>query len=1063
MGESAAGSANRPTVGIIGRFHLRIALRGWRSILGLGSLSAVLALTPACFAQNSPAQAPPPSTQSVDPAAKQLLAADGLLQRGLFEPAADAFEQFLTDYPQNDQANNARYGLAICRYRLNQYAKAIDPLKAVVADATFEPRDEALIMLGYCELSERQYDSAVSHLSELVDKYPQSKQAEAAQAYRIQALYLNGEAKDSAAAAQAFLDAHPQSSQRPTALYFLALSQKALGQNEQTLQTLDRLAGDFPNSDYQLDATLLRGQALEAEGKLDAAIEQYRKMLAAAPDARKSDAHYSLGLALSKAGQLDEAAGELTAVAPDSPYATSAHLQLGLTDLSRGRTAEARAAFSTAGDSPDAQFGIAQCDIADKKFDVAFAALDRLSKQSPAPANIAEIALYRAICLMEMSKTQEAADAFDALAARFPDSPQLPQALYRAAFCLQQLGKYDASHDRCQSVAKIPASDVTRPTAELDAENLFQLGHYVEAQAAFDALVAVGGEEERQLLFRMRGGQCAAYRGKYPDAVARLKPLADDPRVAQSPTLRQALFQLGDAELQAEDNADAAAMLKRYLSVADGDQREAQFKLAIAELRAGETADATAQLESLAVEPADSPWVQRGMLELAQLRYRSGSADAASPLLDKLLAAHPAAELTAQALYLRGWLAFDAKHFSDAADIWKQVRVSYADQPVAIDAAFEEGVALQQAGQADPAVAALQSFAAAHPTAPNAPKAQQLAASILAQQGKTAQAAAILAKLAQNPAVGDDVLYDLAWAQRNAKQPADAEETYRRLITQRPDSKLAPAARAELGELLYADGNYSQAAAMLWPLVSSGTGDKKVLAAAGYRLAWCYQKQNDFDKAAAAFRDFATRWPSDELAPSALLQAALADADAGRDADAEKELASMLKQFPQHKDAPIAMLKLAEVQAAEDDFDASLKTARDFITTYPADPLVYRAEFSIGWAMENQKHFDEARAAYKKVIAATNGETAARAQFQIGETFLAEQKYQQAAPAFLAVEDVYAYPKWSARALFEAGRTFEQLNQPAQAKIQYTQLVTKYKDAPEAQLAQSRLKTVSGS
>jgi hypothetical protein len=41
----------------------------------------------------------------------------------------------------------------------------------------------------------------------------------------------------------------------------------------------------------------------------------------------------------------------------------------------------------------------------------------------------------------------------------------------------------------------------------------------------------------------------------------------------------------------------------------------------------------------------------------------------------------------------------------------------------------------------------------------------------------------------------------------------------------------------------------------------------------------------------------------------------------------------------------------------------------------------------------------------------------------------AEGKFEEAA-ALLAVEDVYAYPQWSARALLEAGGAFEQLKQP---------------------------------
>ena len=96
------------------------------------------------------------------------------------------------------------------------------------------------------------------------------------------------------------------------------------------------------------------------------------------------------------------------------------------------------------------------------------------------------------------------------------------------------------------------------------------------------------------------------------------------------------------------------------------------------------------------------------------------------------------------------------------------------------------------------------------------------------------------------------------------------------------------------------------------------------------------------------------------------------------------------------------------------------------------------------------------------MIAGHNGETAARAQFQIGETYLAEQKFDQAIPALLAVDDVYAYPTWSARALLEAGRAFEQLKQIDQAKQQYTQLLAKYKDAPEAPMARDRLKAIKG-
>jgi TolA-binding protein len=63
--------------------------------------------------------------------------------------------------------------------------------------------------------------------------------------------------------------------------------------------------------------------------------------------------------------------------------------------------------------------------------------------------------------------------------------------------------------------------------------------------------------------------------------------------------------------------------------------------------------------------------------------------------------------------------------------------------------------------------------------------------------------------------------------------------------------------------------------------------------------------------------------------------------------------------------------------------------------------------------------------------------------------------------ALLAVADVYAYPEWSARALFEAGRAFEQLKRLDQAREQYRIVIENYKDAPEAALASSRLAAIA--
>ncbi|MDB5303727.1 MAG: Tetratricopeptide 2 repeat protein, partial [Phycisphaerales bacterium] len=296
---------------------MKSSLTEWRRALRLACVASA-AFTGAAFAK--PDAAAPnvrlaadsaPQSQEVDAATKKLMAAHGLFQRGLFKLAADGYREFLAQNPQHPEATNARYALAVCAYRLNDYPAAIESIGPVLKDAKFEQKDEALAVLGYCQLAGKQYDAAQNTFADLVAKYPKSKHVESASVYQVQALNLGKKHEAAATAAAEFAKNYPKSTERPTALYFEALSLRALGRNEDAVAALTQLNQDHHDSKYKLDAILLLGQSLDAQGKTDAAIEQYRQMLALAPEARKADAHYSLGVALYKTGKYEEAAKEL--------------------------------------------------------------------------------------------------------------------------------------------------------------------------------------------------------------------------------------------------------------------------------------------------------------------------------------------------------------------------------------------------------------------------------------------------------------------------------------------------------------------------------------------------------------------------------------------------------------------------------------------------------------------------------------------------------------------------------------------------------------------------------
>ena len=220
-------------------------------------------------------------------------------------------------------------------------------------------------------------------------------------------------------------------------------------------------------------------------------------MLAAAPETRRMDAEYSLGVALYKAARYPEAIKELTVVTTDgaSSYAKPARLQLGLVQLAAGKVADARNTLSAVAKedpprAPEAQYGLAECDIVEKKFEPARASLDQLAHLQPPPANLPQILLDRAVCVMELGKFEEAAKEFADFQRDNPKSPQIAEAMYREAFCLHRLGKYEQSHAICDALAKLPSSDLSGKAAELDAENLFLLAKYPDAEKAFAALAS---------------------------------------------------------------------------------------------------------------------------------------------------------------------------------------------------------------------------------------------------------------------------------------------------------------------------------------------------------------------------------------------------------------------------------------------------------------------------------------------------------------------------------------------------------------------------------------------
>jgi len=1012
-----------------------------------------------------------PAPSKVDAATKKLMAANGFFKQGLFSMAAREHSGFLTRYAAHENATAARYGLAICNYRVGRYPEAAKGLDEVLKDPKLTQQDEALAVLGHCRLSNKEYVKALTAFEKLLADHADSTHAEFATVCRLQALYMLGQVKEAAAAAKIFLTKRPQSGYSGTVQYYLALSQSSLGQHADSAETLATLLEKFPNSPYVLDATLLLGQCLENQGQLLKAAEQYRKMIKAAPPTRQAEGRYSLGVVLYKDGKHAEAITELKAVLakfPTSKYAAPGKFQLGLAQLAAGKSTDARVTLADVAKTDKtrvqtAKYWLAQCDIAEKKYKEARAALDALAVVKPPPANAGAIAYDRAVCAAAMGQHQQGADEFAAFLEKYPASEFVADATYRRAFCLHRLTKYAASLALCDKLAGGKASAVTAPAAELATENRFLLGRYDQAGKEFEQL-AESAKGDKALRFQLRRGQCAYFTGDFAGAIELLTPLAGNAKATKDAALREALFLLGDAQLQTKKYTEAVAALTKYLAGAAKRKVEAQYKLALSQLRLGQKPAAKTGFAAVMKETGDSPWVIRALFEYGQIMYNDGKAAEAGTALAKVLAGKAPDEIAAPAMYLLAWIDLDAKKYEAAAKGFSDLAEAYPNHGLVQEAGFQRAVCLRELGRHEPALAALEAYLKANPAGKHAVEARQLSAACLASTGEHAEAGKMLAKLAEDKdTCTDTVLYELAWSQRELRQASAAAKTYRRLLDEYPESKLITRGRAELAELLDIKKEYTDAAELLELVVADTKADAKTLSVALYRLGLCYLKLDDKTKAAAAFAKFAAQYAKDENVPSALYQAGAAYAALGELAEAQKHLAALLAKYAKHELAAVTRLKLGEVQGGLNAYTESAATYTAFLTNHPDDKYAYLAKFGLGWAMENTKKYDDARKWYAQVIETHNGPTAARAQYQIGECHFKEGKFELAVGELLKVEIVYAYPKWSAPALYDAGMAFEQLKKFDEAKKQYALCVKKYQDSGPAALAAKRLKALEGS
>lgn len=1058
--------------------------------LGLLLIALILSATVAASAAQGDSAAP----------ARQYRAAAALQRSGQYALAAESWAELLDTFPDNaafpDNAfvPQASLNLGICYLKAKEYDKAIESFRAVIKKyPKFEMLDAAHLYLGTTQYNIAQsgkpklgkpklYDAAAATFQTLIAKYPKGKYTARAIYYRGECLYARDKKAEAAAGYAELLERFPNDELALDALYALGVTQEELGRYEAAGKSYDTFLEKHPKDALAVEVAMRRGETLVALKQYQAAIERFAHAAGRKGFRMADHATIRQAAALAQLKKYAEAArlyGSVPEKFPKSRYVGTANLAGGKCYFLAGEYEAARALLGrllAAGgkvdggeSSPEAAHWFARSLLKQNRPAEALDVLEKVPPKAGKSPWAAQLRMDQADALYEIpDRRSESVRRYAAVASEYPEAPEAESALYMAGFVALGQGDFKAARTHATAfLEKYTKSELLADVTAVAAESNLQLGKPAEAERLFGRLLAEYADRPEAASWQVRRGLTLHLQKKYKETIAALEPVLES--IGDPAALAEARYLVGGSQAELKRFDAAIASLEASLA-AKPDWRQADdtlLVLANAYRHTNRLDKAMASAGKLIAQFPKSRLLDRAHYWLGEYAYAGGDYETAAAEHRRVVDTWPKSNLVPHALFGLGWSQLNRKDHAGAEKAFSRLVEGYPRHKLTARARFARAMARQQLGKYAPAVEDLQAMLAAGltatgPTAAERSDARYILGLCQAGMKNHAEAAAVFeALLKDDPKYtgADKVLYEWAWTLSAMKKGADAAERFGRLAKSHPDSPLAAEALYHVGEFHYNHKQYDKAATAYHAAAEKITGkttDAVLREKAAHKLGWSYFHQDKFADARRTFASQRKTFPDGKLASDA----AMMEGECLFKQDKFEQALAAYEEVknPSSDDfGALSLLHAGQAAAQLKRWEKSLELLTRCARRFPDSVYLPEVLYEQGYARQNLGQLDEAAGLYRSVIAKTNREVAARAQFMIGEIFFQRKKHADAIKTFYKVIYGYSYPQWQAGATFEAARCFEVLKKKDQAVKLYEELLEKYPKSDKAPSARQRL------
>lgn len=445
------------------------------------------------------------------------------------------------------------------------------------------------------------------------------------------------------------------------------------------------------------------------------------------------------------------------------------------------------------------------------------------------------------------------------------------------------------------------------------------------------------------------------------------------------------------ASLRSGATDDPKALVANYEKIIERSEGEtrARARLELAELlvRLERDAEAQSHFRSYIDEAPTSPEVPFAWLSLAFCQWRLGELEPASASLSELTRVLPAeSALEGDVLFLSGQVAAGLERPEAAESAWSKYLAEHAGGPR--EARVLRDLARLSEANGDPAAAIgyLERRVDEHPRAAGA----------------------------------DEALYRLAWLRQEEGQADEALAAYERLIEEYPESGFIGDAQYRLGDLAYAAEDYDRARTRYEAALASPEAER-LGEFARYRIAWTYQRQEQWAKAFECFESLAEQHPETALGTESLFLGAEAAAKIGRADDERRLLEAFLARAGRHEYTPDATIRLSELLTLEKNWKRVRHLLEPMLSEELSPNLRARHRVAFGRALRESGAAKSA-IRYLEEALEEGRAIAAEAQFEIGLAHRDLGDRKQAISVFTSGPILYPFKPWALRSYLEAAR-----------------------------------------